>query len=90
MKIVLHENGIIIDGMQKDFSDFTGFVCEYNIETKKIHNIIFFLKTGAMVYTIDDTEENIIAFTEALSKKVPFQKDYKPNFLVKILRKLKI
>ena len=90
IKISFDENGITFGDITKKYEEFTGFLLEYNQKEKKIQNIVFLSKIGTLIYTVDDDDQHIMEFAQALSQKLPFEEKFQMNMLTKILRKCKI
>ena len=88
--ITLTDEGIKFADFKKRYDEFTGFSLESHIETKKINNIIFIGKTGLFIYTLQDSEENVMQFSQALTKNIPFVENYSSSIFSKLLRKMKI
>lgn len=90
IEISLTDEGVSFGDFKKRYEEFTGFSLESHIETQKIHNIVFIGKSGLFIYTLQDSEENVMQFSQVLSKKLPFMENYSSSIFSKLMRKMKI
>ncbi|MBO7505148.1 hypothetical protein J6T66_03240 [bacterium] len=69
----------------------SGFVLEYHIEMKKIHNIVILDdKKKPNIYTINDTEDNLKEFVNDLNGYIPMLDKYDQSTFDKFMRKIKL
>lgn len=68
----------------------TWYAIEIYPKTQNIKNIVFLTQKGHMIYTFDDSIENIRLFLSELDKYLPMLGDYHQTFLEKFSRKVKL
>lgn len=73
------------------YESLNGFVLEYHIKKKKIHNIVIIdNKKVPRIYTIKDTEKNLQIFVNELNEYIPMLDNYEQSTLDRFVRKLKL
>ena len=91
IKMVTWKKALQIWKITFPWSELVGFVLEYHIKKKKIHNIVIIdNKKVARIYTIKDTEKNLENFVNELNGYIPMLEKYDQTSFEKFIRRLKL
>lgn len=91
IKLITWKKALQVDKITYPWENLSGFVLEYHLEKKKIHNIVLIEKDKQYkIYTIKDTQKNLEKFVNELNGYIPMLEKYDQSTLDKFIRKLKL
>ncbi len=90
ISITIDPNHLIIGNKNYSWRLFTGYVLEIYPDTQELKNIVFVSQKNHMIYTFDDSIENISAFLSALESFLPMLDTYDQWTFEKMSRKMKL
>ena len=91
-KIVLRtwDQGLVIADKMIAWSQLEGRSVEVDTSSWELKNIIILAKWDKLIFTLDDSAENIDTFTKELSGYLPLAENLIYSFTEKLIRKLKL
>ncbi|MFA7298827.1 MAG: hypothetical protein WC010_04245 [Candidatus Absconditabacterales bacterium] len=90
IKMTTSNNQLLIGTKSYPWNFFTGYVVEIHSKSQEIKNIVFLTTKGHMIYTLDDSLENIRLFLLELDQHLPMLGDYHQTSFEKFSRKMKL
>lgn len=88
--MTIQKNQIIVWSKSYVWNTFSWYVVEVYSENQKIKNIVFITAKWHIIYTFDDSQENIRSFLWELDGYLPMLGDFHQTSLEKFSRKIKL
>lgn len=90
IKMTTSNNQLLIWTKSYPWNFFTWYVVEIHSKSQEIKNIVFLTTKWHMIYTLDDSLENIRLFLLELDQHLPMLGDYHQTSFEKFSRKMKL
>ena len=89
-RMTIHQTHLLVDKKSFPRKEFKGYVIEIEKTSKNIKNLVLLTTKGHIIYTINDTNENIKTFLRELEEYIPMESEYTQSVGEKITRLLQL